>query len=79
MHDGSSAVWNSSAKALDQMEFNRKLENRIKEYIIERSNLTEKEYDEKLRVEWYLFAEEAKEKGFTDCIIGVDCGLDDVI
>ena len=79
MHDGSNFVWNSGAKAQDQMEFNRKVEERIKRYVISHSNVTPEEYDSKLRVEWYLFADDAKEKGFTDYIIGADCPLDDVI
>lgn len=79
MHDGSNFVYNSGAKAQDQMEFNRKVEERVKQYIISRSNVTSEEYDSKLRVEWYLFADEAKEKGFVDCIIGVDCDIDAVI
>ena len=79
MHDGSQFVYNSGTKVQDQMEFQRKVEERVKNYIISRSNLTEEEYNSKLRVEWYLFADEAKEKGFIDYIIGVDCTLDDVI
>lgn len=79
MHDGSNFVYNSGAKAQDQMEFNRKVEERVKQYIISRSNLTSDEYDSKLRVEWYLFADEAKEKGFVDYIIGADCDIDTVI
>lgn len=79
MHDGSNFVYNSGAKAQDQMEFNKRVEDRVKKYIIERSNLTEKEYDSKLRVEWYLFADEAKEKGFCDYIIGEDCPITDVV
>lgn len=79
MHDGSQFIYNSGAKVQDQMEFQRKVEDRVKQYIISRSRLTSEEYDSKLRVEWYLFADEAKEKGFTDYIIGVDCDLDEVI
>lgn len=79
MHDGSNFVYNSGAKAQDQMEFQKKVEERIKRYIITRSNLTSQEYDSKLRVEWYLFADEAKEKGFIDYIIGVDCNIDEII
>lgn len=79
MHDGSNFVYNSGAKAQDQMEFNRKVEERVKQYILSRSNVTSKEYDSKLRVEWYLFADEAKEKGFVDYILGVDCDIDSVI
>lgn len=79
MHDGSQFIYNSGAKVQDQMEFQRKVEDRVKQYIISHSRLTSEEYDSKLRVEWYLFADEAKEKGFTDYIIGVDCDLDEVI
>ena len=79
MHDGSNFVYNSGAKAQDQMEFQRRVEERIKSYILSRSKLTSEEYDSKLRVEWYLFADEAKDKGFVDYIIGTDCGIDDVI
>lgn len=79
MHDGSQFVYNSGAKVQDQMEFQRKVEDRVKQYILSHSKLTGEEYDSKLRVEWYLFADEAKEKGFTDYIIGIDCPLDEVI
>lgn len=79
MHDGSNFVYNSGAKAQDQMEFQRKVEERVKQYILSRSKLTSEEYDSKLRVEWYLFASEAKDKGFVDSIIGEDCDIDEVI
>lgn len=79
MHDGSNFVYNSGAKAQDQMEFQRRVEDMIKQYILSRSKITSKEYDSKLRVEWYLFADEAKDKGFCDYIIGDDCDIDEVI
>lgn len=79
MHDGSNFVYGSGTKVQDQMEFQRRVEARIKDYILSRSKLTSEEYDNKLRVEWYLFADEAKEKGFTDYIIGVDCEMDEMI
>lgn len=79
MHDGSNFVWNSGAKAQDQMEFQKRVEARVREYVISHSRVTEEEYDSKLRVEWYLFADEAKEKGFTDYIIGEDCSLNEIV
>jgi len=79
MHDGSQFIYNSGTKVQDQMEFQRKVEERVKKYIIGSSKLSEDEYNSKLRVEWYLFADEAKEKGFVDYIIGVDCDIDAVI
>lgn len=79
MHDGSNFIYNSGAKAQDQMEFQKKVEERIKKYILSKSKITEEKYDSKLRVEWYLFADEAKECGMVDYIIGVDCDIDAVI
>lgn len=79
MHDGYSFSAGTSTKVQDEMAFRKKEEARIKEYVISRSNITSKEYDKKLRVEWYLFADEAKERGFTDYIIGEDCDLDEII
>lgn len=79
MHDGSHFICNSSTKARDQMRFNDRVEERIKEYVLSHSNLDSDEYDAKLRVEWYMFADEAKERGFVDCIIGEDCDIDEVI
>lgn len=79
MHDGSNFIYNSGAKAQDQMEFQRRIEERIKSYILSRSKISSEEYDSKLRVEWYLFADEAKEKGFVDTIIGLDCDINEII
>jgi ATP-dependent Clp protease protease subunit len=79
MHDGSNFVYNSSAKLKDAIKFQDQQEERVKEYILSRSKLTSKEYDEKYRVEWYMYASEAKEKGFCDFIVGEDCELDEII
>ena len=79
MHDGTNFVWDSGAKAQDKMEFNKLQEHRIRDYVISHSNVTPEEYDSKLRVEWYLFADKAKEKGFVDYIIGEDCDLDEIV
>ena len=79
MHDGSNFVCNSGAKAQDQMEFNKRIEARIKEYVLERTQITSEMYDAQMRKEWYMFSDEAKELGVTDYIIGVDCDLDEII
>ena len=79
LHDGSNFVYDSGAKVQDRLEFTKKEEERSKEYIISMTKLEKAEYDEKYRVEWYMFADEAKEKGFIDCIIGEDCDIDAII
>lgn len=79
MHDGSNVIYNSTTKVRDQFKFQEQQEERIKDYIISRSKLTSEEYDNKLRIEWYMFAKEAKEKGFVDFIVGEDCSIDEIV
>lgn len=78
-HDGFNMVCNSGAKANDVMEFNRNVDDHVKNIVISNTKITERDYDDNLRKEWYLFAEEAKEKGIIDYIIGVDCDIDEVV
>lgn len=78
-HDGTNVLINSGTKIKDQMEFQDKIEARIKRYVISRTKVTDVEYDTHLRQEWYLFADEAKKYGMIDYIIGVDCDMDSVI
>ena len=79
MHDGSNFVYGNSSKVQDRVRFDARVEERIREYVLSRSHVTPEEYDSKFRVEWYMFADEAKEKGFTDYIIGVDCDIDEIV
>ena len=79
IHDGNSIVWDSGAKAQDRMEFNKRVEARVRDYILSVSRLSPEEYDANYRVEWYMFADEAKEKGFVDEIIGQDCDLCEIV
>ncbi len=79
MHDGAQFVYNSGAKAQDQMEFAKRQEDRIKQYITTTTKITPQVYDAQLRKEWYMFADEAKEWGVTDYIIGLDCPIDDIV
>lgn len=78
-HDGFSGAFNSGSKVIDQIEFNKAGEERIKKYVLSVTKIPEKLYNKKQRTEWYMFADEAKELGVTDCIIGVDCDIDEVI
>lgn len=79
IHDGSNFVYGSASKVEDQVEFNKKVNMRVKEYILSRSTMSAEEYDSNLRKEWYMFADDAKAKGLTDYIIGEDCTINDVI
>lgn len=79
MHDGTNVVWDSAAKCKDQLEFQEKMAQRIKRLVLSHSNITEKQYDENYRKEWYTYPEEAKALGFTDYIIGEDCDIDEIL
>lgn len=80
MHDGSTFSWDSMAKAKDRMEFEAvQLEQVTKQYILNRTKIDEKLYDEKYRVEWYMLPEEAKRLGVCTDIIGIDCDIDDIV
>lgn len=78
-HDGTSGTMNSTAKVRDEMEFQNRNEGRIRQFILEHSKIDPELYDSKIRVEWYMFAEEAKELGVVDYIVGVDCDIDEII
>lgn len=80
MHDGSSVAWDSTAKLKDRMDFEtHQVEEHTKKYILERTSIDEKLYNEKYRMEWYLYPEEAKEHNIVDYIVGKDCTIDEII
>lgn len=80
MHDGSTGVIDSSAKARDRISFDcGELADRLKKIILDNTNLTKKQYDDKYRQEWYFLPDTAKKYGFTDYIIGQDCELEEIL
>ena len=79
MHDGTNFVLDSGSKAQDQMAFQRRVEERIKQFVLSHSRFTEEDYNANQRVELYLFADEAQQYGFVDWIIGKDCDLTGLI
>lgn len=79
LHDGTHFTYGSASKVQDQMEFQRRAEARIKKHVLDYTGITEREYNKKLRVEWYLFADEARAKGIVDAIIGEDCDIDAIV
>lgn len=78
-HDGEICVANSRSKAKDTMKFFDNMEERTKEYVLDRTTMTEEFYDKVYEQEYWFYADEAKELGVVDKIIGVDCTLDDIL
>ena len=63
VHDGyNSGGNNATAKMLDNLEYTKELEERIKEYILSRTSIEESEYDKNYRRDWWIFAEDAVNK-----------------
>ena len=73
IHDGYVALAAAEAKtANDIMAFNNQIDEKIRQFFVENTNLTTEEYDTHARHQWFLFADEMKEKNLIDHIIGVD-------
>lgn len=78
IHDGGLGIQTSTSKVRDYVAFDDQINKKLQALVAEHTNLTTDELEEKSRIEWYLFADEAKEKGIVDCIIGEDCSLEEV-
>ena len=71
IHDGYLALQASEAKtAADIMAFNDKVDNRVKQFFIDNTNITKEMYDSHARKQWFLDAKEMKELNLIDSIIG---------
>lgn len=69
IHDGSSGAIGSIGKMLDNLEFTKELEKRMKEYILSSTKITEEVYDRNYRRDWFMFSEEMIELGIADEIV----------
>lgn len=78
-HDGEVAVQNSTSKARDTMRFFENMEKRTKEYVLSRTKMSEEFYDKVYDQEYWFYADEAKELGCIDKIIGEDINLDEIL
>ena len=69
-HSGQTYVGGESTSVDDVIDFNRGVDNKIKEYIIKNTNITEELYEKHHRKQWYLTAEEMLQYHLVDEIIG---------
>lgn len=74
-HDGEIELSNNATKAKDTMAFFDDMNERIKQYVLERSDMDEKTYDKNESRELYMYADKAKEYGIVHKIIGEDITL----
>lgn len=72
IHDGYVALAASESKtAADIMAFNDKVDEQIRDFIVSNTNITKEEYEQHMRHQWFLYANDMLEKGLIDRIIGV--------
>lgn len=69
IHAGSVFLGGNTSTVKDTVKFNERVEGTIKDYILENTKITEDEYRESERKEWYLTANDMLEKGMVDEIL----------
>lgn len=70
MHDGELNISNSTSKAKDTMKFLNRMETRIKDHVLHFTIMDSEYYDSHFDQEIYMYADEAKELGVVDMIVG---------
>jgi ATP-dependent Clp protease protease subunit len=78
-HDGESGYFTSSNKGKDIQKFHDRMDDRLNDFLTEHTNMTQEFLDSIKDREYYMFADEAKEKGVIDKIIGVDCTIEEIL
>lgn len=78
-HDGQTGYVSSGNKGKDIQKFYDKLDERLTSFMVENTNMTAEFLEEIKDREFYIWADEAKEYGIIDGIIGVDVDLDEII
>ena len=78
-HEGFDGDYGHPSKIKDYINFSDRLNERLNKIIIHNSNLTARDLKDTERIENYIFADEAKDMGIVDFIIGRDCTLDEIL
>jgi ATP-dependent Clp protease protease subunit len=76
VHDGSTGAFGDTSKVMDSLERTKKLEDRVKKYILANTKITPKLYEKNYRKDWWLFSDEIIDLGIADKII---TDLDEII
>lgn len=80
IHDGFINSGTQSGKKFKNLTtFLDETDKKIRDFIIERSNITKEQYEDEYGDEIYMYSDKAKELGLVDKIVGVDCSLDEIL
>ena len=77
LHAGSTAFRGETLSVEDTMEFNKKIDQKVRKFIISHTNVSEEEYTQHERKQWFFDAEDMLKYGFVDEIIGKE--VDEVV
>lgn len=69
-HSGQTYVGGETASVDDTIDFNRAVDNRVRDYIVSNTAITEEEYQQHYRKQWYLTSAEMLKYHLVDEIIG---------
>jgi ATP-dependent Clp protease protease subunit len=69
VHQGSSGASGTTSQVIDQVEFQKRQEERVKAFILGATKITPEQYKDKFKEEWFFFGDEAIELGVCDEVI----------
>jgi len=76
LHAGSTAFSGEALSVQDTLEFNKRVDEKVKQFITSHTKISEDEYSSHERKQWFLDADDMLKYGFVDEIIGKE---DDII
>lgn len=79
LHDGEVGVVQTTRKASDTMNFIKACDEKLDDIVLNNTKITEDYLNDIADREYYIFADQGKELGIVDYIIGLDCDLDEIL
>jgi ATP-dependent Clp protease, protease subunit len=77
IHSGYTGAIGDTAKVTDSVEFTKRVEEQVKQYILESTSISKNLYDKNYRVDWFLTSDEILKYQIADCII-TEANIDEI-
>ena len=69
IHDGSTGIIGDTAKVIDNLEFTRKAEGVVREFILKHTSIPESLLESNYRRDWFMFSDDVIKYGIADKIV----------
>ena len=69
IHDGYAGSYGDAGKSLDNADFIRRLHERVRSFVLERTRITPEKYDANFRKDWFILSDEMVALGVADEVI----------